>query len=135
MRKTLPVTIWLTDRGQAFQAAACTTVLLLVNTLLALVALGQASGRAALRVEIPLRHSRARVRWRDTQRSASSGKGLRTFARRQGAEASASTASTSRSAEESTLVEPFAPHPAGDLVVALAGVARRACGHHVVRIV
>lgn len=47
--KTLPVTIFgLTDRGQAFQAAACTTVLLLV-TLLALVALGRIRGRAALR--------------------------------------------------------------------------------------
>ena len=35
--KTLPVTIFaLTDRGQAFQAAACTTILLLV-TLVALV--------------------------------------------------------------------------------------------------
>ena len=30
--KTLPVTIFaLTDRGQAFQAAACTTILLLVT--------------------------------------------------------------------------------------------------------
>ena len=47
--KTLPVTIFaLTDRGRAFQAAACTTVLLLV-TLLALVALGRIRGRAALR--------------------------------------------------------------------------------------
>lgn len=49
MWKTLPVTIFgLTDRGQAFQAAACTTVLLLV-TLLALIALGRIRGRAALR--------------------------------------------------------------------------------------
>jgi 2-aminoethylphosphonate transport system permease protein len=47
--KTLPVTIFgLTDRGQAFQAAACTTILLLV-TLLALVVLGRIRGRAALR--------------------------------------------------------------------------------------
>lgn len=47
--KTLPVTIFaLTDRGQAFQAAACTTLLLLV-TLLALVLLGRIRGRAALR--------------------------------------------------------------------------------------
>jgi 2-aminoethylphosphonate transport system permease protein len=47
--KTLPVSIFaLTDRGQAFQAAAGTTVLLLV-TLLALVALGRIRGRAALR--------------------------------------------------------------------------------------
>jgi 2-aminoethylphosphonate transport system permease protein len=47
--KTLPVTIFgLTDRGQAFQAAACTTILLLV-TLLALVILGRIKGRAALR--------------------------------------------------------------------------------------
>ncbi len=47
--KTLPVTIFaLTDRGQAFQAAACTTALLLV-TLLALVLLGRIRGRAALR--------------------------------------------------------------------------------------
>jgi 2-aminoethylphosphonate transport system permease protein len=47
--KTLPVTIFaLTDRGQAFQAAACTTVLLLV-TLVALVGLGRIRGRAALR--------------------------------------------------------------------------------------
>jgi len=47
--KTLPVTIFgLTDRGQAFQAAASTTVLLLV-TLLALVALGRIRGRAAVR--------------------------------------------------------------------------------------
>jgi len=47
--KTLPVTIFgLTDRGQAFQAAASTTVLLLV-TLLALVLLGRIRGRAALR--------------------------------------------------------------------------------------
>lgn len=47
--KTLPVTIFaLTDRGQAFQAAACTTVLLVV-TLLALIVLGRVRGRAALR--------------------------------------------------------------------------------------
>ena len=47
--KTLPVTIFaLTDRGQAFQAAACTTILLLV-TLVALVLLGRIRGRAALR--------------------------------------------------------------------------------------
>jgi 2-aminoethylphosphonate transport system permease protein len=47
--KTLPVTIFaLTDRGQAFQAAACTTILLLV-TLLALVALGRIRGRAVVR--------------------------------------------------------------------------------------
>jgi 2-aminoethylphosphonate transport system permease protein len=47
--KTLPVTIFaLTDRGQVFQAAACTTILLLV-TLLALVLLGRIRGRAALR--------------------------------------------------------------------------------------
>jgi 2-aminoethylphosphonate transport system permease protein len=47
--KTLPVTIFgLTDGGQAFQAAACTTVLLLV-TLLALLGLGRIRGRAALR--------------------------------------------------------------------------------------
>jgi 2-aminoethylphosphonate transport system permease protein len=47
--KTLPVTIFgLTDRGQAFQAAACTTALLLV-TLLALLVLGRIRVRAALR--------------------------------------------------------------------------------------
>jgi 2-aminoethylphosphonate transport system permease protein len=47
--KTLPVTIFaLTDRGQAFEGAACTTILLLV-TLLALVLLGRIRGRAALR--------------------------------------------------------------------------------------
>ena len=47
--KTLPVTIFaLTDRGQAFQAVACTTILVLV-TLLALVLLGRIRGRAALR--------------------------------------------------------------------------------------
>jgi 2-aminoethylphosphonate transport system permease protein len=47
--KTLPVTIFaLTDRGQAFQAAACTSILL-VATLLALVLLGRIRGRAALR--------------------------------------------------------------------------------------
>jgi len=47
--KTLPVTIFgLTDRGQAFQAAASTTVLLLV-TLIALIALGRVRGRVALR--------------------------------------------------------------------------------------
>ncbi|MCV7011938.1 ABC transporter permease [Mycolicibacterium madagascariense] len=47
--KTLPVSIFaLTDRGQALQAAACTTVLLLV-TLVALLGLGRIRGRAALR--------------------------------------------------------------------------------------
>lgn len=47
--KTLPITIFgLTDRGQALQAAASTTVLLLV-TLLALLVLGRIRGRAALR--------------------------------------------------------------------------------------
>jgi 2-aminoethylphosphonate transport system permease protein len=47
--KTLPVTIFgLTDRGQVFQAAASTTVLLAV-TLLALIVLGRVRGRAALR--------------------------------------------------------------------------------------
>jgi 2-aminoethylphosphonate transport system permease protein len=47
--KTLPVSIFaLTDRGQALQAAACTTILLLV-TLLALVLLGRIRGRAAVR--------------------------------------------------------------------------------------
>jgi 2-aminoethylphosphonate transport system permease protein len=47
--KTLPVTIFgLTDRGQVFQAAASTTLLLAV-TLLALVVLGRIRGRAALR--------------------------------------------------------------------------------------
>ena len=47
--KTLPVTIFgLTDRGQVFQAAASTTVLLAV-TLLALIGLGRIRGRAALR--------------------------------------------------------------------------------------
>lgn len=47
--KTLPVTIFgLTDRGQAFGAAAATTVLLLV-TLVALLALGRIRGRAAVR--------------------------------------------------------------------------------------
>ncbi|BDX34861.1 putative ABC transporter, permease protein [Mycobacterium antarcticum] len=47
--KTLPVTIFaLTDRGQAFQAAACTTVLLLA-TLVALMGLGRIRGRAAVR--------------------------------------------------------------------------------------
>jgi 2-aminoethylphosphonate transport system permease protein len=47
--KTLPVTIFgLTDRGQVFQAAACTTVLLLV-TLLVLVLLGRIRGRATVR--------------------------------------------------------------------------------------
>ena len=47
--KTLPVTIFgLTDRGQAFQAAAGTTVLLLV-TLLMLIVLGRIRGRAAVR--------------------------------------------------------------------------------------
>ena len=44
--KTLPLTIFgLTDRGQAFQAAACTSVLLLVT----LLVLGRIRGRAALR--------------------------------------------------------------------------------------
>ena len=47
--KTLPVTIFgLTDRGQVFQAAASTTLLLAV-TLLALIVLGRIRGRAALR--------------------------------------------------------------------------------------
>ncbi|NTY60717.1 ABC transporter permease subunit [Mycolicibacterium sphagni] len=47
--KTLPVTIFgLTDRGQAFQAAASTTVLLLL-TLLVLIGLGRIRGRAAVR--------------------------------------------------------------------------------------
>jgi 2-aminoethylphosphonate transport system permease protein len=47
--KTLPVSIFaLTDRGQALQAAACTTVLLLV-TLVALLGLGRIRGRAAVR--------------------------------------------------------------------------------------
>jgi 2-aminoethylphosphonate transport system permease protein len=47
--KTLPVTIFaLTDRGQAFQAAACTTILLLA-TLVALMGLGRIRGRVALR--------------------------------------------------------------------------------------
>jgi 2-aminoethylphosphonate transport system permease protein len=47
--KTLPVTIFaLTDRGQAFEAAACTTILLLV-TLLALILMGRIRGRAAVR--------------------------------------------------------------------------------------
>jgi 2-aminoethylphosphonate transport system permease protein len=47
--KTLPVTIFgLTDRGQVFPAAACTTVLLLV-TLLALLVLGRIRSRAAVR--------------------------------------------------------------------------------------
>ncbi len=47
--KTLPVNIFgLTDRGQALQAAASTTILLLV-TLLALVVLGRIRGRAAVR--------------------------------------------------------------------------------------
>ena len=47
--KTLPVTIFgLTDRGQVFQAAASTTMLLVV-TLVALVLLGRIRGRAALR--------------------------------------------------------------------------------------
>jgi 2-aminoethylphosphonate transport system permease protein len=47
--KTLPVTVFaLTDRGQAFQAAACTTILLLV-TLVALILLSRIRGRAALR--------------------------------------------------------------------------------------
>lgn len=47
--KTLPVTIFgLTDRGQALQAAASTTLLLAV-TLITLVVLGRIRGRAALR--------------------------------------------------------------------------------------
>lgn len=47
--KTLPVTIFgLTDRGQVFQAAASTTVLLAV-TLVALIVLGRIRGRAAVR--------------------------------------------------------------------------------------
>lgn len=47
--KTLPVSIFgLTDRGQAYQAAASTTVLLMV-TLLVLILLGRIRGRAALR--------------------------------------------------------------------------------------
>ena len=47
--KTLPVTIFgLTDRGQALQAAASTTILLVV-TLLALMVLGRIRGRAAVR--------------------------------------------------------------------------------------
>jgi hypothetical protein len=47
--KTLPVTIFaLTDRGQAFQAAAGTTVLLVV-TLVALVGLGRIRSAAAVR--------------------------------------------------------------------------------------
>ncbi|CAN3126363.1 ABC transporter permease subunit [Mycobacterium sp. smrl_JER01] len=47
--KTLPVTIFgLTDRGQVFQAAASTTLLLAV-TLLSLIVLGRIRGRAAVR--------------------------------------------------------------------------------------
>lgn len=47
--KTLPVSIFaLTDRGEVFDAAAGTTVLVLV-TLLALILLGRIKGRAALR--------------------------------------------------------------------------------------
>jgi len=47
--KTLPVTIFgLTDRGQVFQAAANTTLLMLV-TLLALLVLGRIRGRGAAR--------------------------------------------------------------------------------------
>jgi 2-aminoethylphosphonate transport system permease protein len=47
--KTLPVTIFaLTDRGQAFQAAAGTTVLLVV-TLGALVGLGRIRSAASVR--------------------------------------------------------------------------------------
>lgn len=47
--KSLPVTIFgLTDRGQVFQAAASTTLLLAV-TLVALILLGRIRGRAALR--------------------------------------------------------------------------------------
>jgi 2-aminoethylphosphonate transport system permease protein len=47
--KTLPVTIFgLTDRGEVFNAAA-STCLLLVVTLVALVLLSRIKGRAALR--------------------------------------------------------------------------------------
>lgn len=47
--KTLPVTIFgLSDRGQVFSAAACTTILL-AATLLALVILGRVRSRAAAR--------------------------------------------------------------------------------------
>lgn len=47
--KTLPVTIFgLSDRGQVFSAAACTTVLL-VTTLVALIGLGSIRSRAAAR--------------------------------------------------------------------------------------
>ncbi|CAM3227047.1 2-aminoethylphosphonate transport system permease protein [Williamsia muralis] len=47
--KTLPVTIFgLSDRGQVFSAAACTTVLLVV-TLVALLALGRIRGRVVAR--------------------------------------------------------------------------------------
>ncbi|WP_280467848.1 ABC transporter permease [Nocardia cyriacigeorgica] len=47
--KTLPVSIFaLTDRGEVFDAAAGTTVLMLV-TLLAVILLGRIKGRAALR--------------------------------------------------------------------------------------
>ncbi|MGC5246461.1 ABC transporter permease [Gordonia sp. DT219] len=47
--KTLPVTIFgLSDRGEVFSAAACTTTLLVV-TMLALLVLGRIRGRAALR--------------------------------------------------------------------------------------
>jgi 2-aminoethylphosphonate transport system permease protein len=47
--KTLPVTIFgLSDRGQVFDAAACTTILLLV-TLLALLLLGRVRTRAVAR--------------------------------------------------------------------------------------
>ena len=47
--KTLPATIFgLTDRGEVFEAAACTTLLLL-TTLVALLVVGRIRGRAALR--------------------------------------------------------------------------------------
>ena len=47
--KTLPVNIFgLTDRGQVFQAAASTTLLLAV-TLVSLIVLGRIRGRAAVR--------------------------------------------------------------------------------------
>lgn len=47
--KTLPVTIFAaTDRGEVFDAAACTTLLVAV-TLLALLVLGRLRGRAAVR--------------------------------------------------------------------------------------
>ncbi len=47
--KTLPVTIFgLSDRGDVFSAAACTTILL-VTTMLALVLLGRIRSRAVVR--------------------------------------------------------------------------------------